>query len=187
MESMLRRARLRRRLAVCWAAMAVGALLLFLIHGFTGWDTRLVWWIVFIGGLGAAYFIWRREQQRPADFRALVAIIEQENPQVRHLLSTAAEQEPDESGQFGFLQLRVIEQVLTHRDRILWERSFRQKFSSGTNLHLLALIALLFVLSIDFRPLWWHAKAGTTSAPWLAEEITVDPGDTQVERGTGLV
>ena len=68
MESMLRRARLRRRLAVCWAAMAVGALLLFLIHGFTGWDTRLVWWIVFIGGLGAAYFIWQSEQKRPADF-----------------------------------------------------------------------------------------------------------------------
>src|SRR5476651_693006 len=156
MESMLRRARLRRRLAVCWAAMAVGALLLFLIHGFTGWDTRLVWWIVFIGGLGAAYFIWRREQKRPADFRALVATIEQENPQVRHLLSTAAEQEPDASGQFGFLQLRVIEQVLTHRDRIFWERNFRQKFSAATNLHLLALLALLFALCLGGNPAWWQ-------------------------------
>jgi hypothetical protein len=185
MESMLRRARLRRRLAVCWAAMAVGALLLFLIHGFTGWDTRLVWWIIFIGGLGAAYFIWQREQKRPADFRALVATIEQENPQVRHLLSTAAEQEPGESGQFGFLQLRVIEQVLTHRDRILWERSFKQKFSSATNLHLLALVALLFALCLGGNPTWWHAKPGSTSL--FAEEITVDPGDTQVERGTGLV
>jgi hypothetical protein len=186
MESMLRRARLRRRLAVCWTVMAVGALLLFLIHGFTGWDTRLVWWIVFISGLGTAYFIWRREQRRPSDFRALVATIEQENPQVRHLLSTAAEQEPDESGQFGFLQLRVIEQVLTHRDRILWERSFKQKFSSATNLHLLALLALLFALCLGGNPTWWHAKPGST-ALLFAEEITVDPGDTQVERGTGLV
>jgi hypothetical protein len=185
MESMLRRARLRRRLAVCWAAMAVAALLLFLIHGFTGWDTRLEWWIIFIGGFGAAYFIWLREQKRPADFCALVAIIEQENPQVRHLISTAAEQEPDESGQFGFLQLRVIEQVLTHRDRILWERSFRQKFSAATNLHLLALLALLFTLCLGGNPTWWHAKPNSTSL--FAEEITVDPGDTQVERGTGLV
>jgi hypothetical protein len=186
MESMLRRARLRRRLAVCWTVMAVGALLLFLIHCFTGWDTRLVWWIVFISGLGTAYFIWRREQRRPSDFRALVATIEQENPQVRHLLSTAAEQEPDESGQFGFLQLRVIEQVLTHRDRILWERSFKQKFSSATNLHLLALLALLFALCLGGNPTWWHAKPGSTSL-LFAEEITVDPGNTQVERGTGLV
>jgi hypothetical protein len=185
MESMLRRTRLRRRLAVCWAAMAVGALLLFLIHGFTGWDTRLIWWLVLAGGLGAAYFIWRREQRRPADFRALVVTIESENPEVRHLISTAAEQEPDESGQFGFLQLRVIEQVLTHRDRILWERSFKQKFSSATNLHLLALLALLFALCLGNSPTWWHAKPG--SASLFAEEITVDPGDTQVELGTGLV
>jgi hypothetical protein len=186
MESMLRRARLRRRLACCWAAMAGGALVLFLVHGFTGWNTRTAWWLLFVGGLLAAFIIWRRERNRPADFRALVATIERENPEVRHLLSTAAEQEPDESGQFGFLQLRVIEQVLTHRHRILWERSFRRKLSSAANLHLVTLLALLLVLSIDFRPTWWHAKPGSTS-PWFAEEITVDPGDTQVERGTGLV
>ena len=185
MASLLRRARLRRRLAVCWAVMAVAALLLFLIHGFTGWDTRPAWWIIFIGGFGTAYFIWQREQKRPVDFRALVAIIEQENPEVRHLLSTAAEQEPDASGQFGFLQLRVIEQVLTHRDRTLWERSFRQKFSSAANLQLIALLALLLTLSIDVRPTWWHAKPNSKSM--FAEEITVDPGDTKVERGTGLV
>ena len=186
MESTLRRARLRRRLAFCWAAMAVAALLLFLIHGFTGRDTRLVWWLVLAGGLGAAYFIWRREQRRPADFRAIVATIERENPDVRHLLSTAAEQEPDESGRFGFLQLRVIEQVLTHPDRILWERRFKQKFSSAANLHLFALVALLLLLSIDVRPTWWHAKPGSSPTK-SAEEITVTPGDTKVERGTGLV
>jgi hypothetical protein len=186
MESMLRRARLRRRLSFCWGAMAVGALGLFLIHGFTGWDTRLAWWLVFFGGLLAAFIVWRRERRRPSDFRALVATIERENPEVRHLLSTAAEQEPDESGQFGFLQLRVIEQVLTHRHRILWERSFKRKLSSAANVHLLALAALLVVLSIDFHPTWWHAKPGSSS-PWFAEEITVVPGDTQVERGTGLV
>jgi hypothetical protein len=66
---------------------------------FTGCDTRLVWWWVLAGGLMAAGIVWRRERRRPADFRALVAKIERENPEVRHLLSTAAEQEPDpESG-----------------------------------------------------------------------------------------
>ena len=187
MESLLRRARLRRRLAVCWAAMAAGALSLFLIHGFTGWNTRTAWWLVFAGGFLAAFIVWQRERRRPADIRTLVAAIERENPEVRHLLSTAAEQEPDESGQFGFLQLRVIEQVLTHRDRILWERSYQQKYYSAANWHLLALVALVLVLSMDFRPTWWHAKTAGSPAPWLAEEITVTPGDTQVERGNGLV
>ena len=53
---MLRRARLRRRLAFCWAAMAVAALLLFLIHGFTGRDTRLVWWLVLAWRIGRGVF-----------------------------------------------------------------------------------------------------------------------------------
>lgn len=185
MESTLRRARLCRQLAFCWAAIAVALLLLFVTHCVTGWDTRLMRWLVLAGGLGAAYFIWRREQRRPADFRALVATIERENPVVRHLLSTAAEQDPDESGRFGFLQLRVIEQVLTHRDRILWELSFKQRFSFAANLNMLALLALLFTLCLGGNPGWWHARPGSTSL--FAEEITVAPGDTQIERGTGLV
>ena len=185
MESLVRRARLRRRLAFCWSAMAVAAILLFVIHGVTGWNTRPAWWLVLIGGLLAAVVVRRRELRRPADFRALAAVIERENPKVRHLLSTAAEQEPDESGQFGFLQSRVIEQVLTHRDRILWERSFRQKLSSAGKWHLLALVALLAALCLGGNPAWWHARP--VFASLLAGEITVTPGDTQVERGTGLV
>ena len=138
------------------------------------------------GGLGAAYFIWRYEQRRPADFRALVATIEQENPKVRHLLATAAEQESDESGRFGFLQLRVIDQALMHRDQIfVGTRLQKQRFSSAANLNMLALLALLFTLCPGGNPAWWHTQPGSTSL--LAEEITVAPGDTQVERGTGLV
>jgi hypothetical protein len=53
-------------------------------------------------------------------------------------------------------------------------------------LHLLALLALLFALCLGGNPTWWHAKPGSASS-LFAEEITVDPGDTQVERGTGLV
>jgi len=186
MESLLRHARLRRRLTLVWAALAVALLLLFVIHGFTGWDTRKVWWLVVAVGLGAAYFIRRREQQRPADFLALVALIEREHPELRHLLSTATEQEPGESGQFGFLQQRVIEQVLEHRDRTLWVESFRKKYASAANLHLFSVLALLVVLCLGGSPKWWHAQPGSTSS-MFAEEVTVDPGDTKVERGTGLV
>ena len=185
MESMLRRARLRRRLAFCWATMAVAELVLFLLRGFAGWDIRLAWWLVLAGGLMTAVIVRRRERLRPADFRALVATIERENPEVRHLLSTAAEQEPDpHSGEFGFLQLRVIEQVLTHRHRVLWGRHFENKLSSATNVQTLALLGLVVALCLGGSPVRWHLASGTT---WLAEEIIVTPGDTQVERGTGLV
>ena len=70
-------------------------MLLFLVHGVTGWDTRLPWWPVLAGGLLAAVIVWQRERRRPVDLRAVAAAIERNIREVRHLLTTAAEQEPD--------------------------------------------------------------------------------------------
>jgi hypothetical protein len=184
LEVMLRRARLWRQLTFCWAATGGAELLLFLIHRFTGWNTRLLWWLVLVGGLGAAYFLWRRARQQPADFRAVAATIGKENPEVRHLLATAAEQEPHpDSGMFGFLQLRVIEQVVTHRHWILWERDFRRTLASARNAQMFALAGLLMVLCLGTGSTRRHGMLGSLFAP----EIAVTPGDIEVERGTGLV
>ena len=185
LESLLRGARLRRRLAWCWAATAAAVLLLFLVHGLTGWDVRLSCWLALAGGLLVAAIVWQHERRRPVDLHAVAAAIERENPQVRHLLTTAAEQQPDpHSGEFGFLQLRVIEKVLTHPDRNLWEQSFQRKLASAASTQMLALTALVVAFGLAGGQTRWHARPGTS---WLAEEITVTPGDTQVERGTGLV
>ena len=186
LASLRRGARLRWRLAGCWAATAAAGLLLLLIQHMTGWDTRRPWWLARAGGLIAAAFVWRRERRRPAELRAVAADIERDHAQVRHLLSTAAEQEPDpQSGRFGFLQLRVIEQVLLHRDRLLWEEDFQRKFTAAARAQMLALTGLLVTLGFSGGPPPGSAGAGTPS--WLAPEITVTPGDTRVERGTGLV
>jgi hypothetical protein len=184
MEAMLRRARLWRQLMFCWAATGGAELLLFLVHRFTGWNTRPLWWLVLVGGLGAAYFLWRRMKRQPADFRAVIAAIEKENPELRHLISTAAEQEPHpDSGEFGFLQLRVIEQVIQHRHRILWERDFKKTLASARNAQVVALAAFLMVLYLGTGSTKHHATMGSLFAP----EIAVTPGDIEVERGTGLV
>jgi len=185
MESLLRGARLRRRLASRWAATAAVGLLLFLIHVLTGWDTRLLCWLTLAGGLMAAGSVWQRERRRPIDVHAVAVAIERENPQVRHLLTTAVEQKPDpDSGEFGFLQLRVIEQALTHPGQDLWQQSFQRKLASAAALQMLALTTLVITLGLELGQTRWHARPGTS---WLAGEITVTPGNAQVERGTGLV
>lgn len=185
METMVRGARLRRRLACCWVATAAAGLLLFLIHLVTGWDTRLVCLAALAGGLVAAGIIWQRERRRPADLRAVAMAIERENPRVRHLLTTALEQEPHaQSGEFGFLQWRVIEQVLTHPGRESWEENFTRKLESAASAQWLALAALAVVVGLEGNMTKWPARPGASGR---SEEITVTPGDTQVERGTGLV
>ncbi|MGA2247996.1 MAG: hypothetical protein ABSH48_23665 [Verrucomicrobiota bacterium] len=185
LESIQRKARLRRALARCWAATAAAGLLLFLVRGATGWDTRAPWGLALAGGLAAAGIVWRRERRRPVDLRAVAAAIEREHPQIRHLLTTAAEQQPDpDSGEFKFLQLRVIEQVLTHPHQDLWTRGFKRELKSAATAQMIALAALVVALGLEGGLARWHTQPGTS---WLAEEITVAPGDTQVERGTGLV
>jgi len=184
LESMVRAARLRRRLAWCWAATAAAVLLLFLLGGLTGWDSRLPCWVALAGGLIAAGMVWKYERRRPVDLRAVAAAIERENPNVRHLLTTAAEQKPEPEGEFSFLQLRVIEQVLTHPGQDVWEDAFRRKLRTASNAQSLALLGLMAVLVFPHSPSWEHARTGTSG---LAEGITVTPGDTEVERGDGLV
>ena len=184
LEAMLRRAWLWRQLMFCWMAMGGTELVLFFIHRFTSWNTRPLWWLVLIGGFGAACFLWRRAARRLVDFREVIAAIEKENPELRHLLSTAAEQEPNpDSGEFGFLQLRVIEQVVKHRHRILWEQDFRRALKSARNAQMFALAGLLVVLWLGTGSAGRHASPRS----WFAPEIAVTPGDVEVERGTGLV
>jgi hypothetical protein len=184
LEAMLRRVRLWRQLTFCWASTGGAELLLFLTHKFTGWNTRPLWWLVVVGGSGVAYFLWWRAHRQPADFRAVIIAIEKKNPEVRHLIATAAEQEPDlHSGKFGFLQLRVIEQVVKHPHRILWEQDFRRKLKSAKNAQMAALAGLLMVLCLGTG----STRRNETLGTWFAPEIAVAPGDIEVERGTGLV
>lgn len=187
-EFRLRRARAWRQLAFCWAATAGTELALLLIHSFTGWNTRPFWWLALFGGLIAAWIMWRRERRRPADFPALIADIAREHPEVRHLLSTAVEQEPHpKSGEFGFLQLRVIEEVLTHRHMILWQEQIERKDLAARNRHLAALTAMLVVLAFGGSSNLPRVHFHPASVSVSSKEIEVTPGDTQLERGSGLV
>jgi hypothetical protein len=185
-ERNLRQARLWRALAFCWLMTAGAELALIMVRFVTGWGSPSLWWLVLIAGLTAAWMAWRRERRRPTNHRALIAVIARENPEVRHLLSTAAEQEPDSgSGAFGFLQLRVIEEALRHPQAILWEQQVARQTSSARNRQWLALAALLIVLSVGNHGSVSQRPVNLVAL--VAQEITVSPGDTEVERGPGLV
>jgi hypothetical protein len=184
LESALRQARLWRRLALCWLAVAGVCLVLFVVHRLTGWDLRWIWRLAGIFGIVGAISIWRSERRRGADFKELADVLGDAHPESRHLLSTATEQQPDpETGGFHFLQRRVINEVLTHREHHLWVKDVWRKSSFAFGLQMAALVALIPVLIIaDF---FTGGQQG--SAPWLGADVTVSPGDTKVERGTGLV
>lgn len=184
LESALRRARLFRRLANCWLGAMAVCLVLFLVHGFTGWKSPLIWALPLFVGAVTAVVVWSRERKRSADFSALVAALERRHPELRHLLSAAAEQQPNPAtGEFHFLQQRVIDEVVTHRQQHLWLENIEKQLTGAFVFQSAALAALFMML------LFTAVLTGTHSfsKPWLATGVTVSPGDTKVERGTGLV
>src|SRR3569833_4078019 len=87
------------------------------------------------------------EQSRPRDFRALALALEAEHPDLHPLLTTAIEQQPDrETGEFHFLQRRLINEDVTHRHQRLWREEAQRKSFSAVFVQTGALVVFLAVL-----------------------------------------
>ena len=182
-ERSLRRARLWRELTYGWLGAGVAGFLFLLLQGFSGWTSPVLWIVPLLGGIIATGVVWRRHLGREADFASLVAALEREYPELRHLLSAAAEQEPDAGG-FRYLQLRVVDEVLAHPQRESWKRGLEQKLAAakiGGLCALAAAMAALLVLA------YGSSRERPVFGSLLATGVTVTPGDTQVERGSSLV
>ncbi len=182
-ELTLRRARLWRDLSLCWLVIAAVVLLGWLAQWVTGWTSRAMWLLPLVGGLVATVVIFTRHEKRVADFKALVAAMEHDFPELRHLLSAAAEQRPGENG-FGFLQLRVVDEVLAHPQRALWKRQTERKLAVAKSGGLAAMAVGVFAMVMLAHT---ARKAHSVFGAVLPGGVTVTPGDATIERGSSLV
>ena len=187
LEAAHRRARLWRRLAWCWIGATILCMALVVVHRATGWNSRMVWTLPLGLGALAALIVSVVEQSRRQDFRALALSLEAEHPELHPLLTTAIEQQPDrETGEFHFLQRRLINEVITHRHQRLWAEESQKKLFSAMFAQTGALVVFLAVLFVSHVFAGGHHRGNVT--PQLsADQVEVTPGDTKVERGTGLV
>jgi hypothetical protein len=174
-----------RELTKCWLAAAGLTILLLLVRVLIGWTSPIQWLLPLFVGLVAMIFVWQRHAARSSDWRAVIAAIEREHPEIRHLLSAAAEQKPDrESGHFRYLQMRVIDEVLQHPQRPFWKESVEHKLVAARNVNFaVAAVFLISLLALGYTT----TRAHPMMASLLSGDITVTPGDTEVERGTTLV
>ena len=183
LESRLRRTRLLRRLTICWAVAAAVGLLLLVAHWIADWGLVRLWPLLALATAIAAAITCIIELRRPITPIAVSAELGRNHPEIRHLLAAATEQQPDsETGSFRFLQLRVIDQVLTHPERYLWRRHFHHQGAKAgyvNSLTLLVCIAVFGTAAVTNRRL-------PATTPWIASDIRVVPGDAEIERGTAL-
>jgi len=185
-------------LTIWWSLGALaGGIALLRAHGGTELPAALPWIIAGILALGTFVILFINLRRGKIDYQQLARDIEAEHPELHAALLTAIEQKPDpESGQYHYLQQRVIDQAMAAYEQTLFANAVptrKLNLLRGVNTVILALIATaLFSLpgiKAANENLSAEAKAEAEEkkqALLPAELKNVEPGNTEIERGTPL-
>lgn len=121
--------------------------------------------------------------------------LEQRFPDLKQSLLAAIELRPDlPDGRFGFLQASVIQQALDHSRKNPWAEIVSRRqllFAAFANIAAFLLFVVVVVAVARFVPP--AVAAGLVAEPLKALlpgsgfAVTVEPGDTEVEKGTSLL
>ncbi len=175
-------------LAICWAAVAAIAFLIFLASRyFLPLAPSILLISVGIVAIVGAFISSRIVNRSAPDYRNIARQIETSRPEMHTLLLTAVEQERDEKGRLGYLQERLLGEALTairQEQNLAAVPKGRMLFAGLVQfLALAALIAVLF--KVPLAPsMQGSILAGVTKS---SPKVTVTPGDANVERGSALV
>ncbi len=178
-----RRARLLGDLSLCWLGLLILLAAVFVLGRFAPVPAWLDWPVLAgLAGLSILVCLVRHSRQS-TDLRDVARQIEQDDPKLNSLLLAALEQNPDPgTGQWSFLQLRVLREATEANRRSPWSRQaarrlFRMELA---HLGLLSLvIAGLFILAV-VEPKVSVAAAANDEGP------SVTPGNAEVERGSAV-
>src|SRR5436190_15480722 len=182
----LRRLRLLRVFAWYWLAAALGGTALAVVGRLLGQPPLFLITGVFVLAAIIAVMVRQRLTAWTPDYRQMARDIEAHHPDLHTLLLTAVEQEPDrDTGQLNFLQQRVVNQSVEEiQRRGLVEAISTDELARAESRSFVLLMVFLFSVAITAalipnRPGGAAARADS--------RVSVSPGDTTLERGSGLV
>ena len=178
-------------LTVCWLALAVAGLAALAWARGSGYAVPGVLLVVLLAVpllVLPMLFRWLRRARSPM---WIAHRVERKFPDLDARLLAALEQKPDESGRLNFLQLDVIVQAVQHAQARGWEqvvsrRKLRMaKWGQWAALALFAIVIGNLALDLRKRP----SEGGGFWLGGVARryDITVEPEDTSLERGSGLL
>jgi hypothetical protein len=178
-------------LAVAWGVVAVIAVGVFALSRYY---LPLATTVLVSGVVVLALIAWgiaaKIANRSKPDFRDLARKIETSKPELHTLLLTAVEQERDKNtGQLGYLQERLIGDALgaIKQEQNLNVVPRRKMFCAGLA-HAAALIALLAILFTVPRSSSSLTSLASSSTPTPAKtQVSITPGNANVERGSALV
>ena len=201
LEPVIRRQRLWRlwrMLAWCWGLVAVAAGAAWVMSANLGApetsvDDRLI--MALVGGTLVVLLL--NLPKSGVDYRQVARDVEEKHPELHAALLTAVEQRPDpETGQFNFLQERVIAKAVEAFKQTNFENAVPTKQLNVLRTCSLGLLALAFAMIYRIpeggpNPMAQPQPSSEEQAEEeqqedakLAKLVKVDPGDTEIERGS---
>jgi hypothetical protein len=189
----LRQARLWSALALCWLAWAVAAVGLSLVMSRVAAAANSAQWLLAsfalaVAASALASLFWALGSAR--DPLWVARRVEAKHPELATGLLAAVEANAaSPSGRPGFLQTAVIRTALEHRRHHDWDDVVSAWRLRGTHAAHAAALALFCVASLGLfgqaRSHWTNLRS--LGAWGSAAAVRVDPGDTELERGTSLL
>ena len=187
----LRRYQLLRQWAICWGVGAAGVLLALGFQRIVGIPVGglMGYWLAAV--LLAALYVWRRNAAWQPDYSEIARKIEGQHPDLHSLLLTAIEQRPDPAtGQFHFLQERVLEQAIQESRRQTWLEAVPASRFAWAQFAQLASLLLLGFLVLQLPGIRFGGLSGGSTALVQSSgdpKVLVTPGDVLMEKGSPLV
>jgi hypothetical protein len=183
-------------LALAWLGAAALAIVLWAWRLQSGVSAGVALALVAIAAAALASLGLWRALTTARDYRWLARRIESSFPELHSCLVTAVEQQPELPGrQYGYLQTSVIHDALLHARQHPWGTIVSSRsMALAVALNLLSLGLLLAAVA---AAVFAVVPPAATVAAAMAERglslpgtgfaVTVEPGDTEVERGTSLL
>jgi hypothetical protein len=181
--------------AVVWTLAAIAAAIALAMNQSIGWYSPVTGPIIGAAAMLVALVAGIMALRTARDYRWVAMRVEDAYPELRAALLAAVAQEPAlENGRFSYLQSTVIQDTLHHSYAYTWKRvvPWSRLFTAHVAHGVAFLVFVGSVLLLNQKahpPLALVADLPDTPVVTGAEsfDVTIEPGDTEVERGTGLL
>lgn len=181
--------------SVVWMLGAITAAVALAMNQSVGWYSPLAGPIIGVAAMLVALVAGIIAMRTARDYRWVAQRVEDAYPELRAALLAAVAQQPAlANGRFSYLQSNVIQDTLHHAYAYTWKRVVPwPKLVTAHLAHVVALLVFvgsLILLSQKSHPALANvAEQPDTPTVIRADslDVTIEPGDTEVERGTGLL
>ena len=178
-----RQGQIRRLQSLVWLGAALVGVVLLLCRFYGGFAVSWGHFLILVGAaLGGGFLVRVGVRRREVDLREIARRIEREHPDLHALLLTAMDVAPDgRTGDFGYLQKRVIREALAKNLRSPWDQRGRERLLFSQFFYGVSVVVFVAVVLAGF------GVGGESGQLAVGRDVEVLPGNVVIERGSSVV